>query len=42
MRLLVEGKSQNQWYDTKSSGGCFERKAPSFRHWNTKDGRAGK
>jgi putative glutathione S-transferase len=41
MGLLVEGKWQNQWYDTKSSGGRFERKAPSFRHWITKDGRAG-
>jgi putative glutathione S-transferase len=41
MGLLVEGKWQNQWYDTKSSGGRFERKAPSFRHWITKDGHAG-
>ena len=41
MGLLVEGKWQNEWYDTKSSGGRFERKAPSFRHWVTKDGSAG-
>jgi len=41
MGLLVEGKWQNEWYDTKSTGGRFERKAPSFRNWITKDGRAG-
>jgi putative glutathione S-transferase len=42
MGLLVEGKWQNEWYDTKSTGGRFERKAPSFRNWVTKDGSAGK
>jgi putative glutathione S-transferase len=41
MGLLVEGKWQNEWYDTKSSGGRFERKAPSFRNWITADGSAG-
>jgi len=41
MGLLVEGKWQNEWYDTKSTGGRFERKAPSFRNWITKDGSAG-
>lgn len=41
MGLLVEGKWQNEWYDTKSSGGRFERKAPSFRNWVTTDGSAG-
>ena len=41
MGLLVDGKWQNQWYDTKSSGGRFERKAPSFRNWITADGSAG-
>ncbi|MCL1124984.1 glutathione S-transferase family protein [Shewanella surugensis] len=41
MGLLVEGKWQNEWYDTKSSGGRFERKAPRFRNWVTKDGSAG-
>jgi len=41
MGLLVDGKWQNQWYDTKSSGGRFERKAPSFRNWVTVDGSAG-
>ncbi len=41
MGLLVDGKWQNEWYDTKSSGGRFERKAPSFRNWVTKDGSTG-
>ena len=40
MGLLVEGKWKNEWYDTKSTGGKFERKAPSFRNWITKDGSA--
>ena len=41
MGLLVAGKWQNEWYDTESSDGRFERKAPSFRNWVTKDGSAG-
>ena len=41
MGLLVAGKWQNEWYDTESTGGRFERKAPSFRNWVTKDGSAG-
>lgn len=41
MGLLVDGKWQNQWYDTKSTNGRFERKAPSFRNWVTADGSAG-
>ncbi|MFQ3236526.1 MAG: putative glutathione S-transferase [Paraglaciecola sp.] len=32
MGLLVEGKWQDQWYDTQSSGGKFERQASQFRH----------
>lgn len=32
MGLLVDGKWQDQWYDTKSSGGKFERQASQFRH----------
>jgi putative glutathione S-transferase len=31
MGLLVEGKWVDQWYDTKSTGGKFERKESSFR-----------
>ncbi len=41
MGLLVEGKWQDQWYDTKASGGHFERSAAQFRNWVTPDGSAG-
>jgi len=41
MGLLQEGQWVDQWYDTKSSGGRFVRKAPQFRHWITADGAAG-
>ena len=41
MGLLVNGQWHTDWYDTKSSGGRFVRKAPSFRNWVTKDGGAG-
>ncbi|MDY0884716.1 glutathione S-transferase family protein [Dongia soli] len=41
MGMLVEGKWHDVWYDTKSTGGHFERKASSFRNWVTADGSAG-
>lgn len=41
MGLLVDGKWQDKWYDTKSSGGSFERSAAQFRNWITADGAAG-
>ena len=41
MGLLQNGQWVDQWYDTKSSGGRFERKAPQFRNWITADGSAG-
>lgn len=41
MGLLVEGKWQDQWYDTKSTGGHFVRKDSQFRNWITADGSAG-
>lgn len=41
MGLLVDGKWQDSWYDTKSSGGKFERSAAKFRNWITADGSAG-
>ncbi|MEH6579329.1 MAG: glutathione S-transferase family protein [Amphritea sp.] len=41
MGLLVNGEWRTDWYDTKSTGGKFERKAPSFRNWITADGSAG-
>ena len=32
MGRLVDGKWSDEWYDTKSSGGRFERKESSFRN----------
>jgi putative glutathione S-transferase len=33
MGLLVNGQWHDQWYDTKSHGGRFERDASRFRNW---------
>jgi len=41
MGLLVDGKWHDQWYDTESTGGRFERDAAAFRNWVTADGSAG-
>lgn len=41
MGLLIDGQWQDQWYDTKSTGGRFERKASQYRNWVTPDGSAG-
>lgn len=41
MGMLVDGKWQDVWYDTKESGGHFKRKDASFRNWITQDGSAG-
>ena len=41
MGLLVDGKWQDQWYDTKSTDGAFKRSAAQFRNWITADGAAG-
>jgi glutathionyl-hydroquinone reductase len=41
MGLLVDGIWHDQWYDTTSTGGEFQRKASSFRNWITADGLAG-
>jgi glutathionyl-hydroquinone reductase len=41
MGLLVDGKWHDTWYDTKSSGGSFERSQAQFRNWITADGTAG-
>jgi glutathionyl-hydroquinone reductase len=41
MGLLVDGKWQGQGYDTKSTGGEFERDATKFRNWITADGSPG-
>jgi putative glutathione S-transferase len=37
MGLLVDGKWQDQWYDTKSTGGKFKRQESSFRNWISTD-----
>lgn len=41
MGLLIDGKWQDQWYDTGSTGGHFKRTEAVFRHWITADGAAG-
>ena len=41
MGLLVDGKWQDKWYETKSNDGRFKRVASSFRNWVTQDGTAG-
>jgi putative glutathione S-transferase len=41
MGLLVNGVWQDEWYDTKSTGGRFERTTTSFRNWITPDGTPG-
>ncbi len=41
MGLLVDGKWQDSWYDTKSSGGRFVRQKSAFRSWVTADGSSG-
>jgi putative glutathione S-transferase len=38
---LIEGKWSTQWYDTKKTGGKFERSKAGFRNWITADGSAG-
>lgn len=38
MGLLVDGQWVDQWYDTESTGGKFQRHESSFRHWVTDDG----
>ena len=41
MGLLIDGAWHDQWYDTASTGGRFQRKDSSFRHWVTADGAPG-
>lgn len=41
MGLLVNGEWKDQWYDTDSTGGKFERSESQVRNWITKDGSAG-
>ena len=41
MGLLVDGQWQDTWYDTKSTGGKFQRSEAKFRNWITSDGAPG-
>ena len=41
MGLLVQGQWQDRWYNTKKSGGAFQREDSQLRHWITPDGQAG-
>ena len=41
MGLLVDGRWQDKWYDTKWTGGRFQRTTTSFRRWVTADGSPG-
>ena len=41
MGLLVDGQWKDQWYDTDSTGGRFERSAAAFRNWITASGDPG-
>ncbi len=38
MGLLIDGQWRDQWYDTKSTGGRFERQDAKWRDWVTADG----
>ncbi|MEF2071664.1 glutathione S-transferase family protein [Consotaella aegiceratis] len=41
MGLLVDGRWQDKWYDTESTGGRFKRTTTTFRRWITSDGAVG-
>lgn len=41
MGQLVDGTWHDAWYDTKSTGGTFQRDTASFRNWITQDGQPG-
>ncbi len=41
MGRLIDGKWSSEWYDTKSTGGAFQRDTSKFRNWVTADGSAG-
>ncbi|GHK45062.1 hypothetical protein ECZU08_06580 [Escherichia coli] len=38
MGQLIDGVWHDTWYDTKSTGGKFQRSASAFRNWLTADG----
>ncbi|WP_118132766.1 glutathione S-transferase family protein [Oceanicella sp. SM1341] len=41
MGQLIDGQWHDTWYDTKKSGGRFERSTTAFRNWVTADGSPG-
>ncbi len=41
MGQLVNGEWSREWYDTKKTGGAFQRDTSRFRNWVTADGSAG-
>ena len=41
MGRLVDGIWRDEWYDTKKSGGRFQRSDSAFRDWVTADGSSG-
>ena len=41
MGLLIDGVWQDKWYDTKKSGGKFQREDAQLRNWVTPNGEAG-
>jgi glutathionyl-hydroquinone reductase len=41
MGVMVEGEWRTDWYDTKKTGGAFERPTTHFRRWITADGSSG-
>ncbi|PVA11090.1 glutathione-dependent reductase [Pelagivirga sediminicola] len=41
MGVLVDGEWRDQWYDTESSGGRFERGETQWRNWVMPDGAPG-
>ena len=41
MGRLVDGRWHDEWYDTESTGGKFQRSEASWRNWVTADGSAG-
>ncbi|WP_296063341.1 glutathione S-transferase family protein [uncultured Amphritea sp.] len=41
MGLLIDGKWQDRWYETKNSKGEFVREQAGFRNWVTADGSPG-
>ncbi|MEI4471434.1 glutathione S-transferase family protein [Frigidibacter sp. MR17.24] len=41
MGQLIDGRWSSEWYDTKATGGAFERSTAKFRNWVTADGAPG-